>query len=148
MSKKKKEKEEKKNKCEENCAELENQFKRSLADYKNLEKRVAEDRAKWVKLANKELLLRLFPALDALLLAEKHTKDEGVVLSIKTFMDVLREEGVEKIETKGKDFDPLLMECVQAIEGEEEKVIEEVKSGYILYDKVLRPAQVIVGKLN
>src|SRR5665811_1135759 len=149
MSKKKnEEKEEKKDKSREKCDEFENQLKRSLADYKNLEKRVAKDRGNWIKLANKQILIRLLPALDALLLAEKHTKDEGVSLSIKTFIDALREEGVERIEVKGKDFDPLLMECVQVVEGEEGKVIEEVKSGFILYDKVLRPAQVIVGTVS
>ncbi|HZJ18466.1 MAG TPA: nucleotide exchange factor GrpE [Patescibacteria group bacterium] len=146
MSKKKNE--EKEEKSREKCDEFENQLKHSLADYQNLEKRVAKDRGNWIKLANKQILIRLLPALDALLLAEKHTKDEGVSLSIKTFIDALREEGVERIEVKGKDFDPLLMECVQVVEGEEGKVIEEVKSGFILYDKVLRPAQVIVGKLN
>jgi molecular chaperone GrpE len=126
--------------------ELENQVKRTLADYQNLEKRVAEDRSEWLKLANKQLLLRILPALDTLILAEKHTKDEGVVISIKAFLDALEQEGVKKIETVGKDFDPNTMECVHVADGEEGKVVEEVKLGYTLYDKVLRPAQVIVGK--
>jgi molecular chaperone GrpE len=147
MTKKKHEaKEDKKDKLREEYEKLENQLKRTLADYQNLEKRVAEDRQNWIKLANRELLIRLLPALDALLLAKKHTKDEGVSLSIKTFMDALREEGVERIEVKDKDFDPQVMECVQVAKGEEGKVIEEVKPGYMLHDKVLRPAQVVVGK--
>ncbi|MCL4418905.1 nucleotide exchange factor GrpE [Patescibacteria group bacterium] len=126
--------------------ELETQLKRSLADYQNLEKRFVEEKTKLVKTANRQLLLRLLPALDALLLAEEHTKDQGVVLSIKHFLDILEKEGVKKIETKGHDFDPSLMECVQTIEGEEGKAIREVKSGYMLNDTVLRVAQVAVGK--
>ena len=149
MAKKKhEEKEDKKEKLKEEYEKLENQLKRTLADYQNLEKRVAEDRQNWIKLANKELLIRLLPALDALLLAEKHTKDEGISLSIKTFMDALREEEVERIETEGKDFDPLVMECVQVAKGDEGKVIEEVKPGYTLHGKILRPAQVVVGKVD
>ena len=128
--------------------ELEHQVKRTLADYQNLEKRVAEDRSEWLKLANKQLLLRILPALDSLILAEKHTKDEGVIISIKTFLDALEQEGVKKIETVGQDFDPNTMECVHVADGDDGKVVEEVKLGYTLYDKVLRPAQVIVGKLK
>jgi molecular chaperone GrpE len=126
--------------------ELEHQVKRTLADYQNLEKRVAEDRVEWLKLANKQLLQRILPALDSLILAEKHTKDEGVIISIKMFLDALEQEGVKKIETIGKDFDPNTMECVHVADGAAGKVVEEVKLGYTLYDKVLRPAQVIVGK--
>jgi molecular chaperone GrpE (heat shock protein) len=56
--------------------------------------------------------LKLLPGLDSLLLAEKHTQDEGVKLSIKHFLDILENEGVKKIETIGKDFDPNLMEAI------------------------------------
>lgn len=155
MKKKHENKEDKKNQeLIKKNEELEYQVKRTLADYQNLEKRVAEDRMEWIKLANKQLLLRTLPALDSLVLAEKHTKDEGVILSIKTFLDALEQEGVKKIETVGKDFDPNIMECIQVAEVDpsvdtgEGRVVEEVKAGYTLYDKVLRPAQVIVGKSN
>jgi molecular chaperone GrpE len=125
---------------------LENQLKRALADYQNLEKRIAEEKNIWIKVANKNLLLKLLPGLDNLILAEKHTQDEGVKISIKHFIDSLEQEGVRKIETVGKDFDPNLMEAITTQEGEEGKVLEEVRAGYMLYDSILRPAQVIVGK--
>lgn len=125
---------------------LENQLKRALADYQNLEKRIAEEKAGWIKISNKDLILRLLPGIDNLLLAEKHTQDEGVKLSIKHFLDALENEGVKKIETEGRDFDPKLMEAVGTIKGEDNKVVEEVRSGYMIYDSVLRPAQVMVGK--
>ena len=127
--------------------DLENQLKRALADYQNLEKRVAEGKITWIKAANKDLLLKLLPGLDSLLLADKHTKDSGVKLSIKHFLDILEKEGVKKIETVGSVFDPNLMEAVAAISGEEGKVIEETRVGYTLYGQVLRPAQVIVGSV-
>ena len=143
--------------------ELETQLKTSLSDYQNLEKRVLQEKDELRKTANSGFILRLLPALDALILAEKHTKDQGISLSIKHFLDILENEGVKKIETEGQDFDPRLMECVQTIEanpstdsasslqagsGQEGKVIEELKPGYILGEKVLRIAQVVVGRAN
>ena len=125
---------------------LENQLKRALADYQNLEKRIASEKSSWILASNKNLLLRLLPGLDSLLLAEKHTQDEGVKLSIKHFIDSLEAEGVKKIETVGRTFDPNLMEAITTQEGEEGKVLEEVRAGYMLFDQILRPAQVIVGK--
>jgi Molecular chaperone GrpE (heat shock protein) len=127
---------------------LENQLKRALADYQNLEKRIASEKSSWIKTANKSLLLQLLPGFDSLLLAEIHTQDEGVKLSIKHFLDILEIEGVKKIETVGKDFDPNLMEAITTREGEDGKVLEEVRTGYKIHDSVLRPAQVIVGKNN
>ena len=134
-------------KTEENeLSNLENQLKRALADYQNLEKRIASEKSSWILASNKNLLLRLLPGLDSLLLAEKHTQDEGVKLSIKHFIDSLEAEGDKKIETAGKTFDPNLMEAITTQEGEEGKVLEEVRAGYMLFDQILRPAQVIVGK--
>jgi molecular chaperone GrpE len=140
--------EETKKQNEENkeFANLENQLKRALADYQNLEKRIAEEKSSWIKAANKNLLLKLLPGLDSLLLAEKHTQDEGVKLSIKHFLDILENEGVKKIETVGKVFDPNLMDAVGTAQGEDGKIIEEARAGYMLFDSVLRPAQVIVGQ--
>lgn len=133
--------------------ELEDHLKRTLADYQNLEKRVAEERQNLVKSATRGLILRLLPALDTLILAKKHTNDQGLELAIQQLSDILEKEGVKKIETLEKDFDPQYMECVTTIEvdpstgsGQEGKVIEELKSGYTLNDNVLRAAQVTVGK--
>jgi len=144
----KKQKETKKHEEQENeeFKNLENQLKRALADYQNLEKRVVSEKSEWIKLANKGLLLRLLPALDNLSLAEKHTQDEGVKLSIDQILSAFKEEGIEKIETIGLDFDPNLMEAVHTTTGEEGKVAEEVRAGYTLFGQVLRPAQVAVGK--
>ena len=126
--------------------DIENQLKRAVADYQNLEKRVIDEKVSWIKAANKDLILRLLPGLDSLILAEKHTQDEGVKISIKHFLDILEQEGIKKIETKDQSFDPNLMEAVHTAQGPEGQVVEELKSGYTLYGQVLRPAQVAVGK--
>jgi molecular chaperone GrpE len=125
--------------------ELENQNKRILADYQNLEKRVAEERKEWILKGNKDLLLRLLPVLDTLMLATLHSKDQSLTVSLQQFLDVLKQQGVEKIKTIGTNFDPNSMECIETVEGEEGKVTEELRAGFTLYDKILRPAQVKVG---
>ena len=143
---KKDEKDKKHNEENEEFENLENQLKRALADYQNLEKRVQAEKSEWIKSANKGLLLRILPALDNLMLAQKHTQDEGVKLSVNQILTAFKDEGVEKIETLGKDFDPNIMEAVSTAEGEKGKVVEETRAGYTLFGQVLRPAQVIVGK--
>ncbi len=97
-------------------------------------------------MANKDLILRLLPGLDSLILAKKHTKDEGVIVSIKHFLDVLEAEGIKKIETEDQEFDPKTMEVVSTTEGKENMVVDELRAGYTLYGTVIRPAQVVVGK--
>lgn len=129
----------------EKIEELENQNKRVLADYRNLENRVQNERGEWILKANKQLLLNILPVLDTLMQASKHSKDQSLILSVQQFLDILKKEGVVKIEAEGKSFDPNLMEGIQTVEGEEGKAAEEVRAGYMLYDKVLRPAQVKVG---
>ncbi len=131
---------------EQQLEECELKYKRALADYHNLQKRVSEEKQDWVKAANKELLLRILPVLDTLILANKHVENEGLKVSIKQFLDTLKSEGVTKIKTEGEEFDPHLMECVAIEEGDDNKVLEEIRAGYLLYDKILRPAQVKVGK--
>lgn len=126
--------------------ELESQAKRALADYQNLEKRIQGQRSEWTRGANRELLLRLLPVLDTLLVASKHSQDDSLQVSIQQFLDVLKSEGVEQLETVGHEFDPQTMECVATETGEDNKVLEEIRTGYLLHDKVLRVAQVKVGK--
>lgn len=140
----------------EDFENLENQLKRVLADYQNLEKRAILEKSEWIKLANKNLLLKLLPGLDSLMLAQKHTQDEGITLSINQILNAFSEEGVKKIETLGQDFDPKFMEAVSTIEVDpsagsgqgEGKVVQELKAGYTLFDMVLRPAQVVVGSVK
>lgn len=126
--------------------DFENTLKRVLADYQNLEKRTLEEKQELIRSANRGLILRLLPALDTLVIAQKHTNDQGLALSLQQLFVILEREGVKKIETVGKDFDPKYMEAVTTVAGQEGKIMEELRPGYILDDKVLRVAQVSVGQ--
>ena len=125
---------------------LTNQLKRALADYQNLEKRTEEAKRDWILSANRSLIEKLLGVLDNLLLAQKHIQDAGLDLSVQKFLDVLAQEGVQKIQTENAEFDPNTMECVLVKAGEENKVLEEVRFGFIINDRVIRPAQVVVGR--
>lgn len=126
--------------------DLENQLKRAIADYRNLEKRFEDERSATIKFANRDLLMRIIPAFDTLFLAEKYVVDEGIKLTIRHLQDSLIEVGVERVKTEGEEFNAQLMEAVSTGDGEENKVLEEMIPGYILHGKLIRPAQVKVGK--
>lgn len=132
-------------KLQEKVEDADNKYKRALADYQNLEKRVRDEKSEWIKMANRELLLRMLPVLDTLQLAKQHSEDKALAVTAQQFLDVLRQEGIEKIQTEGKQFDPHLMEAISTMAGDENKVLQEVRAGYKIGDRVLRVAQVIVG---
>ena len=125
--------------------ELENQLLRALADYQNLQRRVDEEKKEIMKYANKDLLTQLLPAFDTLFLAGKYTEDESVKLTSQRIEEVLHENGIERINTSHVKFNPETMEAVEVVEGDHEAIIEEVRPGFLLYGKLVRPAQVKVG---
>ncbi|MGE5041350.1 MAG: nucleotide exchange factor GrpE [Candidatus Levyibacteriota bacterium] len=130
---------------EARITELEDQLKRAVADYRNLEVRQREEKIEFVKYANKNLIESLLPAFDTLLLAEKYTQDENFKVTVKHVLDVLKNAGIERIGTNGKQFDPATMEAVEVVEGKENEVVEETQPGFSLEGKVIRPARVKVG---
>lgn len=130
---------------EERVKSLEDQLKRAVADYRNLENRIAEERLEFVKFANKSLLESLLPAFDTLFLASKYSEDQNLQITAKYVTDILKQVGVEKVKTDNVQFDPATMEAIEVVEGEEGKVIEETQPGFTLSGKVLRPARVKVG---
>lgn len=129
-------------------AELENNYKRALADYQNQERRHKEMSSSLVKMAAASLIEKLLISLDALKLAQSHLKDRGLQMVIDQFNNTLSQEGLSLIDTDGQDFDPLTMDCTEIVAGEKDKVVETVSPGYLLFDKVLRPAKVKVGSGN
>lgn len=146
MLDKKQKKESKTRKPEDRVRGLEEQLARAVADYRNLEKRFEDEKREFIKFANRDLLLKLIPAFDTLFLAEKYVTDEGIKITIKHLQDALYDVGVEKIKTESEVFDPEKMEVVSTDEGEENRVLEELRPGYTLNGKLIRPAQVKVGK--
>ncbi|HVZ58775.1 MAG TPA: nucleotide exchange factor GrpE [Patescibacteria group bacterium] len=131
---------------QEKAANFENKFKRALADYQNLEKRLRDERGEIIRTSNRDLLLRFLPVLDTLILARQHDGGQTFQVVIDQFLDILKAEGIIQIKTVGEKFDPSLMEVVTTQEGKEGIVIQEVRPGYLLHDRLLRVAQVIVGK--
>lgn len=127
---------------------LKDKYLRALADYQNLEKRVAEKREEEERLAIKNFILKLLPVVDDLERAEANLKNEGLSIALKELKNLLRSEQVEKIEVIGKKFDSRMMECVEVEEGEDKDsiVAEQLLPGYKMGDKVIRVAQVKVGK--
>jgi len=126
--------------------DFENRLKRALADYANLEKRVEREKSDFVKLANAQLFDKLLPILDDLELCEKHLKDKGVSLVYNRFREVLGSEDLEEIKASGEKFDPETMDCVELVSGSKNKVMEVALKGYLLNNKVIRPAKVKVGQ--
>lgn len=138
---------------EEKVSHLDDQLKRAVADYHNLEKRVEENALLIGDYARSRLITNILPVLDSLDQAvsgasESEAKSawlQGVLMSIKELRQVLSEEGLVEIPTD-QCFDPKLHEAVDVIEGKDGKIEKVTLRGYTLNDKVLRPAKVIVGK--
>jgi len=129
----------------EQLNDLENKWKRALADYANLEKRIDNEKQSFVKYSNLKLLEKLLPILDDLEAAENHLKDQGLKIILNKLKEILKSEGVEEIKTHGEEFNPELMEAIEIIEGPKNKVMEVLRKGYLLEEKVLRIAKVKVG---
>lgn len=123
------------------------QLKRALADYHNLERRVNQEKQNFSKLSAGVLILKFLPVLDNLKKAAEHIKDDGVKLIIKQFDQILATEDVKEIPALGQVFNPKIHEAVEVVQGnEDDKVVRVVETGYFLGDKVLRPAKVVVSK--
>ena len=91
-------------KFEKEIRDIEGKYKRALADYQNLEKRVREERVQWIKTASKDILVRMLPIVDTLMLAQKHSDEKTLQVVTQQFLDLLKSEGVIRIETKDKKF--------------------------------------------
>ncbi len=128
--------------------ELENNWKRALADYKNLVERTNKEKKEFYEFANTNVLQSFLPVYDSLEMLSKYTQDQGLALTVKQFKQVFSEEGVKEIEVLGKEYNEQEMEAVDMVEGEKNMVIEELSKGFFYKGKLLRPARVKVGKGN
>jgi len=125
--------------------ELENNWKRALADYKNLQTRFDEEKKQIGFLANEILISSLLPILDSMEKGNEINKDEGLISTYKEFKKVLVTAGLEEINSDNKTFDPNQMEAVEPVPGKKNQVIKTVSKGYLLNGKLIRPARVCVG---
>ena len=129
---------------------------RLAADFDNFRKRAAKEKDDLVKSCNDALLLEILPIKDDLERAievsqEKHefsTLLEGIELVLSNFNKVLEKNGLIEISAVGEKFDPNLHDAltrVESTEMDDNTVVQEYKKGYMLNDKLLRPAQVVVS---
>lgn len=144
--------------AQEKMEEYLNGWKRAKADYSNLKKEFEKKEKEIVQFANATLILEIMPIYDNFKLAWKHIPEEhkkgddwlkGIEIIKKQFAELLKKLGMEEIPTEGEKFDPELHEAVsqEKVEGKKPgTIIEEIKSGYKLYDKVLEPAKVKVAE--
>lgn len=134
-----------KNQLKKQVEDLTNRWKRALADYQNLEKRYEREKEDFVQFANANLIKKLLTVFSHTERAAGSLKDEGLDLVLNEFQKVLKDEGVEEIECLGKSFDPCLMEALELVKGGEKEIVSEiVEKGYLLKEKLLRPAKVKV----
>lgn len=126
--------------------QLTEQLARAVADYKNLERRSFEEKSEAVRFANKQLIEALLPAFDTLFLAGRYTNDDSVKLTVTRVLEILKENGIEKVATDDAQYNAQTMEAVEVVDGPREKIIEEMRPGFILHGKLIRPAQVKVGR--
>ena len=138
------------------ASEYKEHLQRLAADYENYRKRVEKEREDFVKFSKEDLIYELLPILDNFEMALHHVKNttelrkiiEGIELVERQFYSVLKKEGLQVIETKEKKFDPHIHEAIIHEETDrypEGVIIEELRKGYTLGGKVIRPAQVRVA---
>jgi molecular chaperone GrpE len=125
--------------------QFEEAYKRALADYQNLQRRVAKDQGQLVRLANATLISGLLPIIDQLETAANHLKDQGLDMILTAFKKVLEDSGVSELQVLNQTFDPHTMECVDKVPGPENIVVKIREKGYELNHQLLRPAKVEVG---
>ncbi|KKU97308.1 MAG: hypothetical protein UY28_C0025G0010 [Candidatus Amesbacteria bacterium GW2011_GWB1_48_13] len=130
---------------------LDENWKRALADYQNLLRRVEHDKKEFIRLSNANIIARLLPSLDIMELSASHSQDLGVQMAARQFREALTAEGLETISPQEKDpFNPEFQECTETLPAEsdhvENTIAELVLKGYRIGDYVLRPAKVKVYK--
>lgn len=130
---------------------------RLQAEFENFKKRAAREKEQFLRFANEGLIYELINILDnferafesANKITDFKTLHRGVEMILKQLHKLLDKNGVKKIECVGKSFDPVCQEAIAHIETDrypENTVIEEVQKGYLLEDRLIRPAMVKVAK--
>ncbi|MFQ5997502.1 MAG: nucleotide exchange factor GrpE [Dehalococcoidales bacterium] len=128
-------------------------WQRTQADFINYKRRNEQEREEFNKFANTGLVLSLLPILDDLERAFAHIPSrlaklpwvDGIKLIERKLRTSLETQGLTQIKALGEPFDPNLHEAVRQDKGKEGIVIEEIRKGYKLHEKVIRPTMVVVG---
>ena len=132
---------------------------RTTADFENFKKRAARERTEAAQFANASLFQKLIPILDNFEMAQAAAQtaqgdklaslQTGIAMIQQQFKSALIEAGLEEVDASGKPFDPTFHEAVSQQETDtvpEGNVVQQIRKGYKLRERLLRPAAVIVAK--
>jgi len=129
-------------------------LRRLQAEFENYRKRMVREQTMHLERATEGLIEQLLPVLDTFQLAmlnsggDAEKLQKGVELVYAELLGVLERSGLERIEAEGKPFDPTVHEAVMSVDGDggDPVVVEEMRTGWRLKGRVLRPAMVKVSK--
>jgi molecular chaperone GrpE len=147
------------NTLKEQIAKAKDQLLRTAAEFDNFKKRVARERQEASRYANESLLRKLVPVLDSFdmaLAATNKAPDKaiqslqaGIVMIYQQLKSALADVGLQEIDATGKPFDPAWHEAVSeqaTAEAAEGHVVQQLRKGYKVHDRLLRPAGVVVAR--
>ena len=130
-------------------------LQRLKAEFENYMKRNEEERKEFAKYAKYDLILKLLSIKDDFERALESKKEneefaKGIEMIFRQLQKTLEEEGVKPIKSLGEKFDPYKHDVIGKIEHDkhEDVIVEEIKKGYMLKDKILRPSLVKISKLK
>jgi molecular chaperone GrpE len=132
-------------------------YVRSQAESENMKKRFQKEKEDLARYSNESLIKQLLSVADNLEKAISHSSDEksvgalreGIELTLKGLMDILGRAGLQTVKAEGESFDPNFHEAVAGMEDNTVKpgmVLQELQKGYMLNQRLIRPAKVIVSK--
>ena len=139
-------------------AEQKDKFLRLMAEFDNYKRRTAKERMELIQTAGKDVIVSLLDVLDDCDRAEKQlsisddiaVQKEGIQLVFNKIRSTMQAKGLVAMESIGKDFDVELHEAITEVPvpdaKQKGKVIDEVTKGYLLNEKIIRFAKVVVGK--
>lgn len=144
-------------KLQEESASYKDRWLRAAAEFENFRRRNEKDRIDWIKSANKDIILELINVYEHLVLAIQSADTDqvpenfrkGIVMVHDQLKNLLKKYGLRRIEAVGEEFDPQYHQALVCTpkEGFDDNIIFDcIQNGYILNDKVLRPARVAVAK--
>lgn len=143
---------------EDKASQYFGQLVRLQADFENYRKRVEKEKPELINFGKTEVILSFLSLYDVLLKAQKQVESEdadiknikqGLKMIFEEFAKVFKAQGVQIISAKGKPYDAMTQEVITTIPcapKDDGLVLEEISSGVKMGDRVIRPAQVIVGK--
>lgn len=135
--------------------EANNRLLRTTADFDNFRKRTRQEKEELGQYATLKLIQEVLPVLDNFQLAlaaetaDANSLKQGIEMVFRQFQSILEKAGVQSIEAVGQPFDPNVHEAVMQVQSDEHEpgtVVEELRKGYMLYEKVVRPAMVKVAQ--